>query len=393
MNVTKIISSSLFILFATQQNAFKQFGRRSQRSAADPFSSAGLDSGALNLSHEVSGDKESFSLSRGMDYLDILNTLKKIESFYGKPVNIEEEADAQLLNRVHRSLKNLGEINSLSAVQSSGYAQRAADQLRWKFPYNSRHTLLSTIQTGSIDLVKNYCGSLNEDYFSVDDRDFFARDEQGNTPLLLCLVMKAPHIFQFLFKSYKNLITLQNDRGDNVLHVAIGQKDRLSFDRILNSDLTKEQLITLVLTPNKLGVTPIVLAASLGYNQLVSSLLCLYKKYEIKENDDVNVAKEFVSCKATLLDQQIKIGPLPSRVSFVSQTKSNSTLHTELKKFGSIPTISGFDERTPKQLDNVPIVNYQVVLGLLDRYLNLVNETMDKIILPNEEIKRSYSPF
>lgn len=194
-----------------------------------------------------------------------------------------ESTDAESTKKIADLIRLSNRIDELSQIKSSGYALAFADEFSSKIqlPSDTLSPLLSAIKKRSLHIVKTFCEDNN------DNSDYYTCDSEGNGPLHLSLLVNSPDIFYFLLKTQKISILSQNNAGYNLLHLSIQQQNNLLFHKILGSIHSEQEKNELVFRKNKQDMTPLMMAAKLGYKDMVSTLLKLHK---IANDSDVGLA-------------------------------------------------------------------------------------------------------
>jgi ankyrin repeat protein len=236
-----------------------------------------------SIGFDLAKNKSLFSsLDKGIDsvvdyraiYQKLMNeTVVSIENS-----RTEEQIEDDTLIAIEEAFTIKNRIYALSSIKNSAYASLFAEESRSVLNFNSdkKPTLLSLIKKRNSHLVKAYCAEPEKDF------DFFARDNQGNTPLHLCVLLNCPEIFDVLRERYKTLLMSKNNHGDTVLHLAIQQQNMNLFYKILESSAATNHQNQLFLSTNALGLVPLSLSAAMGYSEMVRLLLNQYKACNIE---------------------------------------------------------------------------------------------------------------
>ncbi len=272
---------------------------------------------------------------------------------------LDSSADKENTKKVAELLRISNRIDELNRMKSGGYALDFADEFKSEIslPSYTRSPLLSAIKKRHLNMVRAYC----ED--NDDHSDFYACDSEGNSPLHLSLLVNSPDIFDFLLKTQKLSILTQNNAGNNLLHLSIQQKNNLLFHKILGSIHSEQEKNELVFGKNKQDMTPLMMAAKLGYKDMVSTLLRLHKK---ANDSDVGLALSYAEKGLT--------------------TEKKSTDNTQRQ----IDYNSGYDMSFSQH--DLTSIDFKTTILILNRHFNPANETesQDMGRIPQNKRRKLY---
>jgi ankyrin repeat protein len=208
------------------------------------------------------------------------------------PFADDEVVDDSSYQRLMRQLMESG-LNEPSAFDNDASFDQELE-LETKLSALQLPPLFWAIKCGDVDEVNAY---LTNKILLENLRDF-----EGNTLLHYCLLVR-PALFHSLLNDCKGLLVTQDNQGDNVLHIAIGQNNTPACAQILALDLAELFRKELIFAPNDLDLTPLALAASLGFKELVDLLLVQYSAYDNQFNDQIIAAIDFASLSVFQLEE------------------------------------------------------------------------------------------